>query len=595
MDIVLVSSVDFHKHSTPALGLLTLRDILKPYFDVEIVDFDVLCLKEQFTYEDILEDNIQKFTHHIISKSPKIVGFYTICHSFDVAVRVAHMLKKNDSNIKIVFGGPHATHTYDSCLNAFDFIDAIALGESELIVLDLMRALMGISSIEDVFGIAYKKKGYVVKNKPVKRISGVELEKYAILDYSPYIGSHTEEHGIIQIEGGRGCPFSCTFCSTSLFWEHHFRLKTIDGVFKEFARLYNEYNINRFDITHDLFTFNREYFIDFCNKMIDCKLPYSWMCSSRIDILDKEMIQLLKKSKCKSIYFGIETASPRMQKLINKNLNLTDSLETITECLNAGVDVTVSFIYGFPDETIDDFMHTVDFIETLLKMQMKSLTIQLHCLEIYANTAEYEKVKDIMYYEKNGTHSSIHDRTIDAATSALIESHPDLFSHYYTFKNEVRDKYFFMETLIQLLVISTRYYKLCVKYMINKYGLVNLYSMMEHDISTIIKAKSVECHDDHAAIRVSLVKIFKDCCNLQIEKDYCEFFTSVFNYECAFHDYVSNRSKEPLVVKVNFDVAKAYRNNIHVKTEQSVQFYLKDGMYKQAILTPMNGLLGLSS
>ena len=134
-------------------------------------------------------------------------------------------------------------------------------------------------------------------------------------DLVPYM----HELDQIDIEGGRGCPFSCVFCSTKTFWKSNFRLKENMILIREIGELKNKYDIRRFNIVHDLFTANKSKIIEFCDLVIENQLDIVWGCSARIDTIDEDIAMRLKWSGCDQIYFGIETGSMRMQKLINKN------------------------------------------------------------------------------------------------------------------------------------------------------------------------------------------------------------------------------------------------------------------------------------
>lgn len=150
-------------------------------------------------------------------------------------------------------------------------------------------------------------------------ISNEELTKYTPYEFNPYI---VEGNTGISIEGGRGCPFNCSFCSTSGFWGRKYRIKPVDDLIYEMKKLNKIYKFKFFNIQHDLFTANRKAIVAFCNKIIDERLNLSWGCSSRVDVLDYDLIELMAKANCKSMFLGIETGSKRMQKILNKNLNI---------------------------------------------------------------------------------------------------------------------------------------------------------------------------------------------------------------------------------------------------------------------------------
>ena len=115
---------------------------MSPKYSVEIINFDYLAATGEFFYRDTINQNVEPMASIILKNRPKIVGFYTICHSFLPTLMLAKKISELDPKVKIIFGGPHASLTADYCLNTFKFIDAICIGESELIIMPLMDALI---------------------------------------------------------------------------------------------------------------------------------------------------------------------------------------------------------------------------------------------------------------------------------------------------------------------------------------------------------------------------------------------------------------------------------------------------------------------
>lgn len=130
-------------------------------------------------------------------------------------------MNKLNKNIKIFYGGPHASLNVEECLSSFDFIDAIVLGEAEKSVLPMVDKLMDNEIPENIKGIAYKKEGKINKYCFNDMLSNEELKNSLLKDYDIYEFNNDE---LINIEGGRGCPYNCTFCSTSIFWGRKYRV-----------------------------------------------------------------------------------------------------------------------------------------------------------------------------------------------------------------------------------------------------------------------------------------------------------------------------------------------------------------------------------
>src|SRR5262249_8992500 len=120
------------------------------------------------------------------------------------------------------------------------------------------------------------------------------------------------------LELGRGCPFSCTFCSTNDFFRRRFRLKSPAHMIAEMRRVKETYGIDSFELVHDMFTVDRKRVVEFCEALIASQEEFTWGCSARTDCVDEELIAFMARAGCRGIFFGIETGSRRMQRIIDK-------------------------------------------------------------------------------------------------------------------------------------------------------------------------------------------------------------------------------------------------------------------------------------
>lgn len=143
MDVVLINGMYFSAYSkleTMHIGQFILRDILKKNYSVECINFDYMNQFGEIQYKDSWDENIKIMGDCILDKNPKIVGFYTICTSFLVTIKLADYIKNQNPEIIVIFGGAQATIIAEECLGEFEFVDVIALGESELIIENLINS-----------------------------------------------------------------------------------------------------------------------------------------------------------------------------------------------------------------------------------------------------------------------------------------------------------------------------------------------------------------------------------------------------------------------------------------------------------------------
>ena len=231
------------------------------------------------------------------------------------------------------------------------------------------------------------------------------------------------------LEIGRGCPFSCTFCSTNDFFRRNFRLRSPERLLGEMRAIAAEYRIKDFTLTHDMFTVDRRRVRAFCQAMIASGEEFTWSCSARTDSVEEELLQLMARAGCRSIFLGVETGSQRMQKLIDKHLDLRRAEEIVETAEKLGISTTVSLITGFPEETWDDVRQTMDFFMTSARCPHSNP--QLNLLAPLAATPIYSKHKDELVLTEicsDMSHQSLYQ---DEADLELIRLYPEIFPNFY--------------------------------------------------------------------------------------------------------------------------------------------------------------------
>ena len=462
--IILVNSITSYKSVVVFQhGLLSLGTILKENgYEVEIVDFNHL-VRTGVIPDGNPKEMMRSMCDYLTDKKAGVIGFNTICAFYPNSILLAGLIKEKNPSIKIVFGGPQASSCSVETLSSFDWIDLIAIGESEMNILNLVEALNGQRDLEEVAGIAYRKEGRIFQNSQAPLIK--DLDDLPLPDYSliPHINSISG----IAIEVGRGCPFSCNFCSTKTFWKKKFRMKSVNRIIQEMDLLYEEHGFNHFLFLHDHFTVSRKKIIDFCNFLKDNEKTYTWECFSRADNLDNEVIQLMKSSGCTRILIGIETGSERMQHLTGKNLNLPSAWEVIKEIVRNEIKVKLSFIYGLPEEEEQDLLQTLGLIRRAVALGVDD--VSLYPFVLLNGVEYYERYKTELVQLETG--NSFIDDFNSEETSQLIKNHPGLFPNYYRFPSSLFETYRYLDVFVSFYSFLQRYFKLTFKNLLEHFGL----------------------------------------------------------------------------------------------------------------------------
>lgn len=547
MDIVLVGGVEFMTDFISVqIGPLIIKSILSSKYDCELIDFDYLTFTNQIEKKNDYEENINLYVNQILSRKPKIVGFYTMCNSFDITLRMAKKIKDKNSDVIIMFGGPQATLNFEECLNFFDFLDVIVLGESEKSILPVVDKLINNESLEGTKGVAFRSDGQVKFYGMNALLSNEELYDYLVTDYSPYT---IDNQHALSLEGGRGCPYNCSFCSTSIFWGRKYRVIDAIKLVDHIEYLISKYNVKSFSIVHDHFTVNSDHVKLFCNEIKRRNLQIEWDCSARVNNLDSSVLKLMKESGCKSIYIGIETGSDRMQQIIHKNIDLDKALNKIQEIRDLGIGMTISLIYGFPDENLADFSKTVSYIEKLYECGI--FNVQLHYFNIYNKTEEFDKVKDIMYFRKDAIDFSLYeDKVFDERTLDLIVNYPSLFSQYYTFDTEVRNKYPLFETLICMMSLSINIYPHTILNLVKKVGIFKLYDELEGELIQIHTNKEEENNIGESSVgkNYELMEYMDKYLSCGLIREMSDVDKAIYEFEKIKYEFVKGNEQKKFLI-----------------------------------------------
>ncbi len=433
MQICLVSSLNlsswFSQESEPVmtalpLGILSLAAVIEnsPHA-VTVIDFNEEIMAGEIALDETL---YRACATRIARSSPDIVGFSTMCNAYHLALRMAQAVKEILPGAVILFGGPQASVTDLKTLQSFPAVDMILRGEAEESLRLLLDALSGGLSLNPIPGLTFRKQGQIIRNPPIRNF--VDLERIPPPAYHryPYPLPAT-----LAVDVGRGCPFACSFCSTSTFWRRRFRLKSIPRILEEIHRLKKDYGTTDFSFMHDLFTVNRRRLMAFCDALIAADLQITWSCSARLDCVDEALLNRMAASGCQTIFYGVETGSPRMQNEINKHLDLNRAAAIVAATLEQGINPTLSFIAGFPTESLADLQQTLEMIEHFLHHPLVS--IQLHLLAPQVNTPDFEHYQARLAYD--GYFSDIacsDDRFLERA---WFQAYPTLFSSFYYYQN----------------------------------------------------------------------------------------------------------------------------------------------------------------
>jgi radical SAM superfamily enzyme YgiQ (UPF0313 family) len=426
----------------PHLGLLSLIAVLEAAgHHAYLFDPKVEITKGRL---HLNSDLYCEMARAVLRFRPDAVGFTSLGCNFICTAKTASYLREMEPDLPILLGGPHATVLDRAILKAFPQFDVIVRNEAEETILAVIDSLPR-RAFWKLPGITYSFKEAIQTNTGEPLIA--DLDKLPIPAYHRY---PVRELGLtsLRVDAGRGCPFQCTFCSTASFFGRRYRLKSAARLRDELDFLHREYGISDFALTHDLFTVNRRKVIEFCDAIEG--RGYTWKCSARQDCVDPQLLERMQAAGCRSIYYGIEAGSKRMQAISQKRLDL-GLFDPILDCTQKlGMSATVSFITGYPEEEKVDQDATLDLIGHSFEKDAAPLNVQLHLLTPEPGTALLNQYVGSIKFD--GHISDFNFPLLEGDDANLIASNPDVFINHHYFPSVLsRDRHIFVTTSYQYL------------------------------------------------------------------------------------------------------------------------------------------------
>ncbi|MBD3355140.1 radical SAM protein [Candidatus Woesearchaeota archaeon] len=359
---------------TPPLGLCYLAGYLRKKdssLDISILDCIAASKKRKIRLENGNRWGLtdQEIISKIKEKDPEIIGITCSFTSYAYDVHhLASLIKQTNRKTKVIIGGAHAS-IYPDILLKDKNIDVVVKGEGELTFLELITNLKNNKSVENIKGTIIRSKDKIKINPP--REMSIELDElpFPARDLIPmdlYLSQKSEysmRHPYTQVITSRGCPGICKFCSIHSVWGHKWKMRSPKNIVDEVQMLVKDYGVKEVHFIDDNIGASPKRLEEICDEIIRRNLKIKWATPNGIAhwTLNKKILKKMKKAGCYRITFGIESADPETRKFIGKPYNLDQAKDMLKEAHKLGIWTVCTFILGFPYETKESIMKTIDF------------------------------------------------------------------------------------------------------------------------------------------------------------------------------------------------------------------------------------------
>lgn len=314
---------------------------------------------------------------------PEVVGISVMTVKLAAALKIAKITRSAAPGSKIVFGGPHPTIMPDKVIES-GYVDYAVRGEGETTMLELLRALDGDIKISDVKGITYDSNNAIVSNPERERIGRISTlphpARHLLYGLETYSDS---DLGLMMTS--RGCPFTCTYCSSQCMWGRRVRYRDILDVVDEIEDIRDRYKVKHLTLEDDSFTVNKKRVFQLCDELKKRRIKVRWSVITRIDLLDDEMLMVMKQAGCDHVRVGVESGSDRVLNAINKGID-TEQIRLGAQLLHRHkMYWSAYFMVGLPEETAQDIRLTISLMK-----EIKPSYSTLSVFTPYPGTAIFE-------------------------------------------------------------------------------------------------------------------------------------------------------------------------------------------------------------
>ena len=302
-----------------------------------------------------------------------LVGISALNHEADATHRLTRALKTASPETIVVVGGPYARSEPDRVI-ASGVVDWVFRGESDRTFPRAVQEwFFGRRDLSGIPGVSWRSgvgSEFAVNagEDSIEDLDALPLPAWDLVPFDIYarrlnMASSLRAKRYAPIFTSRGCPYRCHYCH-DLFGKG-FRWRSAENVMREIELLTDRYRVGEFQIVDDIYNLHKPRMREIARKVIDRygrrSLFFSFPNGVRADIIDVDDLPLLRDMGVYFMSVAIETVIPRLQKLIDKNLDVARAERAINAAEKAGILTRGYFMLGFPTETPEEMEQTVRF------------------------------------------------------------------------------------------------------------------------------------------------------------------------------------------------------------------------------------------
>jgi radical SAM superfamily enzyme YgiQ (UPF0313 family) len=397
--------------------------VMKPYPPLGILYISSYLKKQGFSVSvfDSTFSSLDAFRELVTRERPGIVGLYTNMMTKRNILAMAQISKA--AGAKVILGGPEPR------FYAADYLahgaDIVVNGEGELTLAELIPHLTqhGLNGLDTIQGVSFlDDNNKLIENLPRPFITDLSANPWPdreAIDIPAYMKVWKDNHGksSVSVIHARGCPYTCRWCSHSVYGNTH-RRRTPEDAANELLWIKERYNPDLIWYADDVFTIHYRWFFQYAEALKQRGVHIPFECISRADRLNQEVVKTLAEMGCYRLWNGSESGSQRVLDAMDRKVQVKDVQEKTHLLQRYGIETGMFIMLGYAGETLQDLEDTVEH----LKRSNPDIFLTTVAYPI-KGTGYYSEVESRILTDRSWTDRSDRDLTVAGRFSKRFYAH----------------------------------------------------------------------------------------------------------------------------------------------------------------------------
>jgi len=295
--------------------------------------------------------------------NPDVLIINSTTPTIEYDLSMAALAKQNLPHIKTIAFGIHVGELPKECMEMQPELDFIVHNEPELTIQELVLTVKNGGDLSKILGITYRNKDKIITNPPrpfIQDLDSLPRPAWHLVDTDKYVLPYTKKKYLL-VASARGCPYQCTFCVGKGYYGSRLRIRSPESVVKEMKWVGETFGIEDFLFWTESFTLNRKFVMSVCELIQAWELKIRWVCNSRVDHVDFNMLKEMKEAGCWMIGYGVESSNQKILDQAKKGIKVEQIGTACALTKKAGIEISAHIVFGLPGETKETIRETARF------------------------------------------------------------------------------------------------------------------------------------------------------------------------------------------------------------------------------------------